>query len=374
MDGRESPGAAGFGESWNGHGQIVPRSILEFLGEGLIVADTGGRINYANEKAAALLGLPAVEIYGQSIVSVLSRLPMMGAGEHNTPSRFEMNGRQIEGRIELIHSLAGELEGTLAVLDDITEAYQLERTRRAMLTAVSHELRSPLTAIKGYVDLLASNLSGDLNHTQRSHLGTIERNVSRMVHLINRLIFMAAGQEDHPEENKIITDLEQVIPQTLQELVPVAERQGIQITTRLADNLRPIQVVPRHFGTILRELVANGIKFSEAGGSIQITAELQEGQAPEDAFVVVQVQDTGIGIEPEDQRHIFDEFVQIDASTDAVKKRAGMGVGLAIVRALIEAYSGRIWLESESGQGSQFTFILPVVQQKEMVVALPAIG
>ena len=195
-----------------------------------------------------------------------------------------------------------------------------------------------------------------------------------MIQLINNMIFIASDGEDRQKKYLPLTELSQEIPRILAQLEPQAKRQGLRLSSHLAANLRPVQIDPAHLTTILQELIGNSIKYTEYGGTVSVTAEMQEEQGNEGGFVIIEVSDTGIGIKPENQRGIFDEFYRANSTEETHSGAGGLGVGLAIVRALIEAYSGRIWLQSEDGQGSRFSFVLPVLQKNESILTLSAIG
>ncbi|MDJ0753833.1 MAG: ATP-binding protein [Ardenticatenaceae bacterium] len=349
------------------------RPVLEALHIGVLLSDPNGDIHYVNGKAAALLGVSRNDLIGQSIMTVLSRLPMIAkpSEDHHRPSptRFELNGRHIEGQMFIVNDPGESLLGTIAILSDVTEIFQSERAKNSFLTTVSHELRTPLTAIKGYVEMLEGDNYQNLTQEQRSYLETIQRNVSRMVQQINSLIFVAAIKDPSLDIQHAVADLRQIVPEIGSQLEPLATRNQLEIKYTLDGDLRPIQADAQHVATILQELISNSIRFTESGGVINIRVRFEKGSTLAQSFVVVEIQDTGIGISKEDQKSIFDEFYRQDAQ--AVNRKRSIGVGLAIVRALVEAYNGRIWLESEVGEGSKFTFILPTKQPVDEQLILP---
>jgi signal transduction histidine kinase len=156
----------------------------------------------------------------------------------------------------------------------------------------------------------------------------------------------------------------------VRELGPAASRSQQTFQVEIDPKLKPIQADSIHVSTMLQELINNSLKYNQSGGIIRIQVSLEMGEQGEQEFVVVRVSDNGIGIPPEEQLHIFDDFYRVDKN-DTNLQMGGMGVGLAIVRALVEAYNGRIWLDSAIGRGSTFTFILPARQVDHSFAAVP---
>lgn len=276
-------------------------------------------------------------------------------------SRFDVNGRTIQGQMNLIYNKEGVAQGTVVILRDITTEYRAEQARDSFLTTVSHELRTPLTAIKGYVELLGSGMAGDLNEKQMTFINTIQRNANRMVHLINSLIFAASIKSGRLEYFPGHADLPQLIDQIVREMTPTAAKDEQVIKKDIDKRLRFIQADPIHMATVLEELVTNGIKYNRPGGVVRISASLETDANQQQEFAVISVSDEGIGIDPADQAHIFSDFYRPERREEQVRA-SGIGMGLSVVRALIEAYNGRIWFESTPARGSSFTFIIPIRQ------------
>lgn len=339
------------------------RQLLQYVDEGVVVSDAQGIVEFANSAAVQVLGAPVDQIIGQPIMDLLAHLPML-AGSNLTDAKprlqFEMNGRLLEGRMDVMYS-DGQFMGSIAVLRDITDSFQSQRAKSAFLTTISHELRTPLTSIKGYVELLSSEMAGKLNEEQRQFSAIIQRNVTRMVQLVNSMIFVSTVRGGRLEPKLVYADLRQLTQQIVREMEPAAVRSQQSFHVEIDPRLKPIQADSIHVSTMLQELVNNSMKYNQAGGVVRIQIELEPGENNPQEFVVVRVSDNGIGIPADEQLHIFDDFYRVDKGESSARA-SGMGVGLSIVRALVEAYNGRIWLESSLGQGSTFSFILPARQ------------
>lgn len=345
--------------------------ILECLADGVVFSGHSGLVMYANQAAAAILGQPTGEIVGRPIENLLTHYPMLApSGQPGAFSRFELNGRTIQGQMSIIYNKEGAAQGTVVILHDITAEYRAEQARDTFLTTVSHELRTPLTAIKGYVELLSGGVAGDLSEKQLTFLTTIQRNANRMVHLINSLIFAATIKGGRLEYVPGHADLPQLIQQIVREMTPAAAKDQQVIQTDIDSRLRLVQADPIHMATILEELVNNSIKYNRAGGIVRISANLETDASQQQEFAVISVRDEGIGIEPADQAHIFGEFYRPEWREEQIRT-GGIGMGLSIVRALVEAYNGRIWFESAPAHGSSFTFIIPTRQPDHLSALSP---
>ncbi len=334
--------------------------ILDSLEDGIIFCNQHGIITYANDAAGQMTGLSQSNMLGRPITDILPRLPLLASANNDAnTSQFELNGRFLRGRATTTYDHNNQAQGILTTLHDITPEHESEQAKDHFLKTVSHELRTPLTAIKGYVELLASGAGGTLNDNQKEFTYAIQRNVNRIVQLINSLIFASSIKSGRLEYSAGYTNLPQLIRQISRELQPKAAEDGQKITVKLDDKLQPLQMDPIHMATILEELITNSIKFNRPGGRVQVTAVSQTGNGNQQTFAIVTVSDEGIGIAPNNQEHIFEEFYRADSQHDTHIRAGGMGMGLSIVKALVEAYNGRIWFKSAPNQGSAFTFIIP---------------
>ena len=260
--------------------------------------------------------------------------------------------RQIQ---ELADQLAEERRSLSAINQELDlrnrEVERANRLKSEFLASMSHELRTPLHSIIGFSELLSEQESGDLNPKQARQLDHILRGARHLLSLINDILDLSkieAGRlELHPESFLA----QPAISEVLTTIEPMASAKQIRIDNRIdprlvlwADRLRGKQ--------ILYNLLSNAVKFTPAGGCVSISSSIH------DEYVEIAVHDTGIGIPLEEQRAIFDEFHQAASTTKGV--REGTGLGLAITRRLVEKHGGEIWVDSKPGEGSCFTFNLPL--------------
>ncbi len=255
---------------------------------------------------------------------------------------------------------------------DITELKQAKeqaeaanRTKSQFLASMSHELRSPMNAIIGFSELLAEETAGPLNEKQKSFVAHVRNGASHLLSLINDVLDLSkieAGQmELHPEE----FSLAQAVPEVLSLIKPLAMQKQIQVEEQVESELWVVADRVR-LKQILYNLLSNAVKFTPEKGQVKVEASAQGSLA------CIAVSDTGAGIAPEDQAAVFTEFQQVG---DTTKQKEGTGLGLAITKKLVEKHGGRIWLESEVGKGSRFSFTLPLPQvvPEVEVPAAPAV-
>jgi signal transduction histidine kinase len=238
---------------------------------------------------------------------------------------------------------------------DLVDAHaQLEaasRHKSEFLANMSHELRTPLNAIIGFSEVLSDRMFGELNEKQGEYLQDIYASGQHLLSLINDILDLSKIEAGRMELDLTEFDLPSAIENALTLVRERAGRRGITLRSTIDKNLGTIRADERKVKQVLLNLLSNALKFTPEGGRIDVRAAMHDG------MVEISVTDTGVGIAPEDQRVIFEEFRQVGT---ADKKVEGTGLGLALSRKFIELHGGRIWVQSRVGEGSTFTFTLPV--------------
>jgi signal transduction histidine kinase len=217
---------------------------------------------------------------------------------------------------------------------------------------MSHELRTPLNAVIGFSEILLERMFGDVNDKQEEYLRDIRESGSHLLSLINDILDLSKVEAGRLELELTDFDLPEVIQQALMLVRERAARRGITIDQAIDERLGDIRADERKVKQVLLNLFSNAIKFTPDGGRIEVRG------APVDHVVEVSVSDTGIGIAPEDQEAIFEEFRQVGTVS---RKVEGTGLGLALARKFIALHGGRLWVNSVLGAGSTFTFTLPLL-------------
>jgi signal transduction histidine kinase len=219
------------------------------------------------------------------------------------------------------------------------------------LANMSHELRTPLNAIIGFSEVLSERMFGELNDKQDEYLKDIHASGQHLLSLINDILDLSKIEAGRMELELLDFDLSVVIDNALMLVRERAARRGIALHRTVDERLGPIQGDERKIRQVLLNLLSNAIKFTPEGGRIEV------GAKPVNGSIEVSVTDTGVGIAPEDQEAVFEEFRQVGT---ADKKVEGTGLGLTLSRKFVELHGGRIWVKSQVGGGSTFTFTVPV--------------
>jgi signal transduction histidine kinase len=225
------------------------------------------------------------------------------------------------------------------------------RHKSEFLANMSHELRTPLNAIIGFSEVLSEGMFGEINEKQTEYLKDILESGQHLLSLINDILDLSKIEAGRMELEPTDFDLPSAIENALILVRERASRRGITLGRTIDERLGDIRADERKVKQVLLNLLSNALKFTPEGGSIDVRAGLQDGAA------AISVTDTGVGIAPEDQEAVFEEFRQVGT---AAKKVEGTGLGLALSRKFIELHGGRIWVKSQVGAGSTFTFTLPV--------------
>ncbi len=238
------------------------------------------------------------------------------------------------------------------IQDKSRELEVANKHKSEFLTNMSHELRTPLNAIIGFSEVLLERLFGDLNEKQEDYLKDIHSSGRHLLTLINDILDLSKVEAGRMELEPSTFDLASAISNALTLVRERAQRHGIVLGQQVDPALGAITADERKFKQILLNLVSNAVKFTPDGGRIDVTARHEDNSA------VVAVHDTGIGIAAEDRAAVFEEFRQVGRSY--TNKQEGTGLGLALTKKFVELHGGRIWLDSEPGKGSTFTFTLPL--------------
>jgi PAS domain S-box-containing protein len=229
------------------------------------------------------------------------------------------------------------------------ELREIDRIKTDIISNVSHELKTPLTVARGFMELAM----GEVNGSIKEYLKFAAEALERQNHIIDDLVKVAEIHRGEVSLNLEVTDIESIIREVVERKEEMASRHGVMIHVELENRLSPVKVDVMGIKHVLNNLIDNAIKFNRTGGEVRIkTSALSAG------FIVVCVEDTGIGIEKHHLEKIFEPLFQVDSST--TRRYPGTGMGLALAKRMVELHGGTIWAESEPGKGSKFCFTLPV--------------
>ncbi len=363
-------------------------AIVESAPDAIVGTDLEERITSWNLGAERLFGHTAAEMIGNNFSVLVPEdrreerqelVARAAAGED--VRRFETvrlrKGEEpvnVSVTISPIRDLTGAAVGVATISQDITQRkhteaererlllelalqnerlLELDRLKDEFVALVSHELRTPLTSIRGYLELLLDGEAGDLTDEQRQFLGVVERNAHRLLTLVGDLLFLAQVEAGKLSLEFGAVDLGALAAECVETGRPLAEEKGVTLTLATG----PLALLAgdhARLAQLLDNLVSNGIKFTPAGGRVDVRIRGERSQA------VIEVRDTGIGIPPNEQEHLFERFYRTSKATE--QAIPGTGLGLAISKAIVQAHGGLIVVASEDDAGSTFRVSLPVRQ------------
>lgn len=347
--------------------------ILETISDGLVVSDAHGRVKLVNQAAERILGKVRWELLDQPIGTIYGEIDSgepiedlavaFARRNQPLPTFFENEERAIQGRLIPWRNQQGEWLGIVAVFRDVTREVKADRARNDFIAALSRELRAPLTSVKGYSDLILqgmmSNYTPDQLHTQQ----IIHSSADRMVAVLDNAIEISAQNRRKllPRFEEI--DTTRVINDALDEILPLVRLRELKLGREVPDDLPPISGDSKQIRQILDNLLVNACHFTPPGGQVTLWAEVEQERVGNTFHprLHLAVTDNGIGIPRSEHKRIFDAFYQI--KNQNVAEQTGMGMGLAVVKDLVELHRGRVWVESVVGEGSTFHISLPLTQE-----------
>jgi PAS domain S-box-containing protein len=352
--------------------------VLGSLAEGVIVSEPGGRIIIANAAARRIVGLPGTPLVGYDIQNLcrdirwkeniqLLKLARTGGSSPEAGEKIEMTmwvrGRMLAATLGRLENETGDMLGIVATLRDVTLEREAQRLREESGIAVSQELRTPMTSITSYTDLLLGETVGLIGNMQREFLQRIKLGTHRMGAILNELIEVKPVTVEQPEVQSKAADIIQLINEASSEASAELRDKGVRLRLEVAERLPPAHADPDSIRQIITNLLSNAYQCTPQDGEISIRARVQEEKPEESeksglAYLVVSVTDEGGGIALEDQGRVFDRDYR--STHTSITGLGETNMVMPALKALTEAQGGRLWLESEMGVGSTFSLILPV--------------
>jgi two-component system, OmpR family, phosphate regulon sensor histidine kinase PhoR len=333
-------------------------AILGSMVEGVLVVNGSERVVFANQSFAEILDLKVPPQAGSGLVEVVRQTELIEAARKVLRGEPRVESEIVTGTLRqhffaatVASVRAAETNGAVMVLHDITDLRKLERVRRDFVANVSHEFRTPLTAIQGFAETLLAGAMNDPQNRER-FLGIIVEHSRRLARLTEDLLMLSKMDADRLELETRRIPVGPFVESCIETSMPRAIEKDLKLLVNLADRVPDIAGDRRRMTEVLQNLLDNAIQYTPAGGQIMVSAGPRNGE------VVFTVSDTGIGIPQADQPRIFERFYRVDVARS--REVGGTGLGLSIAKHLVETHGGRIWVESEVGRGSQFHFSVPM--------------
>lgn len=345
-------------------------AIVRDAEEPIIGKKLDGTIVSWNHGAENLYDYTANEIVGKSIKTIIPRdrwkevdriLKTIKEGklvEHEQTIRQKKDGTLVDVSISVspIKDFTGQIIGASSITLDITKEKQIDRAKTEFVSLASHQLRTPLSAINWYAEMLLAGDAGKINKEQKQYLEEIYRGNQRMVELVNALLNVSRlelGTFMVEPESLLITDL---AAEVIKELKPLLDKKNVTLKTQFGPKLPKLMLDRKLTTIILQNLLSNSVKYNKDNGLVDFTISTK------DKFLEIKVKDTGLGVPKNQQEKIFEKLFRADnvRSTDT----EGTGLGLYIVKSIVDNSGGKIWLESEENKGSTFYVHLPLSGMK----------
>ena len=360
--------------------KVKIEAIINTMNDGIMVIDESRRLTLANPAVQQLFNI-GPEDFGKPLTGIFDRLAYRWRlKEHALEDVLEqVASRSLSVRDELVVEIDEPLHfqifaipllgregvsvGSVLLLHDITDLVRLDRLKSDFISIVSHELKTPLTSIRGFVRLLAAQRVGTMNEKQMHYLDIVEKQTESLASLINDLLDLSKIEsgviEVHPEP----LSLHQLLEEVVLSMRGQAAEKRIEVVSTVPEGLPPVMGDRERLRQVFLNLLDNAIKFTESGGRVTISASTMDGEC------LVKLQDNGIGIPPSDLDRIFDKFYQVESSM--TRQRGGSGLGLAITRQLVRAHGGEIWARSQLGEGTTFFIRLNLASDAAAERGLP---
>jgi signal transduction histidine kinase len=337
------------------------RTIINCMGNGVMVTNRNLEMVLHNPALARLLEIsgrienpmPVHEILGHNpLVQTLEKITSGDSGEKEAVIQEVSAGNNVLRAISApLFGPEGQVVGTVTVLENISAFKQLDQMKSDFVNMVAHELRSPLVSMRQLNSVLLEGLAGALEEKQRDFIGRGTKKIDALLDLIKDLLDVAKIEAGQFRQHKVLTDIGRILDEIMTLMRPRAEEQGVELALA-CENLPPVQADPKSLEEVFNNLISNAVNYSPDGGKVTVNARgLGE-------YIEVSVEDTGVGISPEELPKIFDKFYRI--KHPKTRKVVGSGLGLAIVRGAVEAHHGTIDVKSVLNQGTTFRVLLPI--------------
>lgn len=331
------------------------QTVLANMADGVIMTDWEGRIVLANSASERLFNFAEKQMIGKPLIEAVHDYEVDEILKQCLKTS-QVQNIQFESTVSkrFLHAIAipvveSTLTGALVLFQDLTELRSLQTMRKELVGNISHELRTPISGIKAMVETLRDGAIAD-KEAAMDFLTRIDSEVDRLAQIVSELTELSRIETGRAELKMTAVNINELVQDVVIQLTPLAQRQQVTITTSLDAGLPVIKVDRDRIRQTLVNLVHNAIKFNHIGGKVTVSTQAEEKS------VIVSVSDTGIGISKESLPHVFERFYKADKA----RSGEGSGLGLAIAKHVVQAHGGSIWVHSQEGKGSTFSFRLPI--------------
>ncbi len=351
-----------------GVGLAIEPEVLNSIPSGVAVISRDHRLLYCNHTLAGWLGLRAELYLGRPLTELESVLKSQLVSAEAASSWFRWSGTEADADSREVRLLReedtlhlrqdscpwrdpeGNICGRIFLFHDFSREKAIDRRKTEFIAVASHELRTPMTSIKGAVDLVLSGFAGEISPESRELLEIAHNSCDRLIRLINDILDLSKIEAGQVSLKKAPLDLRETVERSIRSVKSYADQFGVKLVWQSPETLPAIEADKDRIEQIITNLLSNAIKFSPENGEVR--AELRvDGE-----WVYCSVTDHGCGIAEQDLPKVFGRFQQVGES----RRKGGTGLGLAIAQGLVNEHGGSIWVESRVNEGSCFSFKLPI--------------
>lgn len=363
------------------------QAILQSMADGVLAVDKDERIVMVNMVAAQLLGQEPEMLLDKPLSTLISQDdPLLSLGQQHVVEQLRcellylekkqadeclsLGNRIVKLQTKPTMGIGQVVTGAVVVIQDITQEVEADRSKSTFIATASHEMRTPLSGLKGFVDLFYMSGTHNLSDNQRLFLDTIKRQTDYLVQMVNDLLEVARFDQGAIRSERRWVALEQSLEESLINLRPEIERRDIDVQVKVEPELPKIWIDPMHLKRILINLLSNAVKYVHEGGEVRVwvyellnptllpsTPEGQPWNPENKRSVIIEIEDNGVGIRESDQQNIFGRFFRSENSLSV--EAGGTGLGLSITRSLVNLHNGQIGFWSVENEGTCFWVRLP---------------
>ncbi len=345
------------------------KTILKNIADGVIVTDPDNKVLVVNSVAESWLGLGENEIldqpvekviYEQNLLSLVNKIRHEGNHEDTTVELIikpDNKKKQIvlQAKAAQVIDNENKLIGIVTIFRDITKEKEIDRMKTELVSMVAHELRSPLTSIAGFSELLLDE--GLTQEQSKEYAEIILKESNRLGDLINKFLDISRIESGKSQVHKTPVQIGHVIESVLEMNMYLAERKGMKVNLNVPEDLATVWVDREMMGEVILNLFSNAVKYSPDGKAISIEVDEKDDEQ------LVKMIDQGYGIPEKSLNKIFEKFYRV-TDNEHIQEVTGSGLGLSLVKEIVELHDGAIWVESKLGEGSTFTFSIPKTEEE----------
>jgi len=332
--------------------EIEAGKLLELVDFGIVQLDGTGTVVFINRKAEQMLQVFRAELLGKRVDMLPLRTPIyrvLSENSHEAPVEMSIGGTVVSVRSSLVPG-KDERSGELFELRDISEEKLEKRQREEFVAMMTHDLKSPLTVIMGYVQALMGEMPDKVDPSLHLFVREMDKSAGKMLSMIDDVLDAYRLEVGLLRIDRQSCNVQLLLEGCCSDGAREAAVHGSSFTSDLSADIPPLELDRKQIGRVFANLIGNAVKFTPRRGAINVHGELRDG------CLLVQVSDTGIGIPPDELPHVFNKYFRATAAHGF----QGTGLGLTISKAIVEAHGGSIGVESVAGRGSQFSVLLPL--------------